>query len=748
MTHNQASASDIFSRFASVAERGGKGFLLVTFLLMGFSIAGIFRIRIDTDFRTFMPTDSGYIQHTEHMEEVFGDGEQLIVLLQLGEDPRNLRGVTRILDMTAELSELPGITSVQGPVPEKVFLDRRVTAVRDLPAEDLPRLFEFIDSLGDFRSIIREDSSWYGIFRIMPADGVQYRRVVEAVRDVLDEREEEYILSGEPFLESRVFDYILRIILTLPPLAIILMLGVFRWRVGSIRGTALSMLPAVIGAVLTLGIIGWTLRTISIMTALVPIFILVMGSADGLHFMSHVLDGYAGSGDGKTTDDERKRIVIGETLRAVGSPMVMTTLTTMAGFLSFMFIQSSAMRTMGVVTAGGILLAGVATWCVLPAVLFHLPPLTRKRPRQERDRLYRGLSKLRGRRAFALTLCLAAAAVPGITMLRANFNMLTIYRRGTDVRRGIETMNRIVGGSLPVSVTFTSDEDLLAPETAREVLDLQAELRDAGIAERSVSLYSIIARVAGMVLPANSGDAPAYPSSRAMAGMVTAMMTRQNPDLIDTFISDEGPTGRVMFFLEDLENETLSAFEELVQDRGDAVEFEIAGVPFVMKEMNEQIIPQQITSLIAAVLIVLLMVSVSQRSARLGIFTSIPILVTLLVLFGVMGYSGIDLSVITGIMSGLTVGVGIDYAIHFVSLYRYFRRKRVDDPVETALEYVSSPVLANAAGLAIGFTAMLMSPLVIHVYLSVLMWVTMLCSSVLSLTLLPALVRIGSKRTT
>ena len=155
--------------------------------------------------------------------------------------------------------------------------------------------------------------------------------------------------------------------------------------------------------------------------------------------------------------------------------------------------------------------------------------------------------------------------------------------------------------------------------------------------------------------------------------------------------------------------------------------------------MNDQIIPQQVRSLLIACLLVFVLTAATQRSLILGLTSTIPILITLVAMFGVMGYARLDLSIITGIMSGLTVGVGIDYAIHYVSLYRQALKRGDERPEETALAYVSTPVTANAIGLAIGFTAMLLSPLQIHNTFSILMWVTMIVSSFLSLTFLPTI---------
>ncbi|MCK4515786.1 MAG: MMPL family transporter, partial [Spirochaetaceae bacterium] len=125
------------------------------------------------------------------------------------------------------------------------------------------------------------------------------------------------------------------------------------------------------------------------------------------------------------------------------------------------------------------------------------------------------------------------------------------------------------------------------------------------------------------------------------------------------------------------------------------------GTAFVMKEMNDQIIPQQLASLGLAAVLVFLLTALTQRSIWLGLASTTPIIITLVTLYGVMGYARIDLSIITGIMSGLTIGVGIDYAIHYVSLLKQ-ARKRGDDPQPRAAsrETIANNGRANANTIA------------------------------------------------
>jgi hypothetical protein len=131
-------------------------------------------------------------------------------------------------------------------------------------------------------------------------------------------------------------------------------------------------MPAGIAALWTMGMLGWTGRELSIVTVLVPIFTIVMGSADGLHFVSHFLENRQNG----LSNVESLSI----TLESVGRAMIMTTLTTMAGFLSLATINSNSMVQMGIFASVGIGLAAVATWFVLPVILVESKEFKIKRP--------------------------------------------------------------------------------------------------------------------------------------------------------------------------------------------------------------------------------------------------------------------------------------------------------------------------------------------------------------------------------
>ena len=697
--------------YTGFLERHGRIVLACVALVMIVSIVGIARLDILTDFNVFMPPTSPELAVLDEMAESFGDTGQIMMLADVTDQPLDV-----LPEIASKLGELDGVASAPSPIPESVI---------ELTGTDREEaLTQFMELTGG-ATLIRRDGSVYALFQVLAEDSVEPRTLVDQARAVFDTYAITTYVSGELYLEAEVFRYILRIILTLPPVAIFLILFVFRTRIGGWRATILSMVPAIAGAAITLGGIGWIQGEVSMVSVLVPIFVIVLGSADGLHVTSHVIDGLkAGTGN---------RESVSRTLQAVGVPIVMTTVTTMAGFLSLLVINSAAIRQLGLYAAVGMLVAGAATWVILPTVLLHQKPLTAKKP-VAHEWSTSVLAKLRGWPSIVIAVVLVAAAIPGVLMVRANFSMIDVYKPNTEVRQNLEKITEVVGGSIPVYVIFPAD-DQFGADLANAVLDVQDRARDDGIAEQSVSAYSLIRNV----FSARSGD-DVYPSSQGLVRTLVIGIRRNSPTVLDMFFAEDG-TGRAVFFLSDLDNDTLERFAQIVSQASDSVGIEMTpvGAGFVIKAMNDQIIPQQVKSLILAAILVFILVSITQRHIGLGLAATIPILITLLVLFGVMGYARIDLSIITGIMSGLTIGVGIDYAIHYVSLLRQARKRGESDPPAAALHYVATPVLANAIGLAIGFTAMILSPLQIHVTLSILMWVTMIVSAGLSLTLLPTI---------
>ena len=133
------------------------------------------------------------------------------------------------------------------------------------------------------------------------------------------------------------------------------------------------------------------------------------------------------------------------------------------------------------------------------------------------------------------------------------------------------------------------------------------------------------------------------------------------------------------------------------------------------------------------------MLVVTLRSFKVAFYSLIPIILTVVSLYGFLGLSQIPLNITTVIIFSITIGVGIDYAVHFSSVYKYYLKETNNNrlAIDMAFKNSSRPIIANAVGISLGLSSLVFSPLTIHFNVSMLMWVSMIVSVVLTLTLLP-----------
>jgi predicted RND superfamily exporter protein len=117
-------------------------------------------------------------------------------------------------------------------------------------------------------------------------------------------------------------------------------------------------------------------------------------------------------------------------------------------------------------------------------------------------------------------------------------------------------------------------------------------------------------------------------------------------------------------------------------------------------------------------------------------------------LYGFLGISGIPLNITTLIIFSITIGVGVDYAVHFSSIYKHYLHEGFSnkEAIDNAYKYTSKPIITNALGISLGLSILMISPLTIHFNISALMWVSMIVSVVITLTLLPLLFSIKLKK--
>ncbi|MFW6120112.1 MAG: efflux RND transporter permease subunit [Petrotogales bacterium] len=714
-----------YERFIRLVKHKRKYFLFLLVFLNILALIGLFRININSDLSLLKPSDSAAMKGYKNMVSEFGSAEQLIFLVKSSkENPEKI--LSDFLKLQNKVESINGVEYVNGPVPPAIPEGLGIKKVEEITENNIDRIMSYIQEIDVMKALYNIGNEYYGLFTIFPnADKIQ--QTSENVLEVFKETGMEFYNSGEIYLQTAIFDYILQIIITIPPIALLLILLIFRWRIGNIKGTFLSILPAGIGALWTMGLLGWSSTELSVITVLTPIFTIVMGSADGLHFISHIQD--------DIRNGKEKQKALSSTLEKVGWPMILTTFTTAAGFLSLLVIQSEPMRQLAFTASMGVFLAGVATWIFLPAIYIGLNNKQKQKTKPVFDPVTPLLKKTFGKTAVISTIILSVAFIPGFFFIETDLNMLNLYKENTEVRQDIQRITEIAGGAIPIFIKYETNKDPLSPDIATRVLELETKLKEESLVTKSISIYNVFSTLNKIVFHSEREEYPNQARANLMFMMLSSV---QKQEISNTILRDE-KMGRLIVFPKDLSNKTLEKIKELINKYEDNnITFNAVGMPLVMKEMNDRIIPDQINSILLAVLLVFILMWLTLRNIKMALIGVIPLGTTLISLFGFMGYAGIELSIVTSTIASITIGVGIDYSVHFTSLFKSFSKQSIpNEATSKSFDYVSKPVLANALGLATGLSALLLSPLKFHTYVSMLMWVTMLISSFVSLTFLP-----------
>ncbi|MFW6181784.1 MAG: efflux RND transporter permease subunit, partial [Spirochaetota bacterium] len=173
-------------------------------------------------------------------------------------------------------------------------------------------------------------------------------------------------------------------------------------------------------------------------------------------------------------------------------------------------------------------------------------------------------------------------------------------------------------------------------------------------------------------------------------------------------------------------------------------EVDIAGYADMEAAVTGMIVRSQLLSVGAALVAVFLIVAVSFRSLSAGLFSIVPLSFAIVINFGLMGLAGITLDIATAMIASIAIGIGVDYAIHFLHRYRH-ERSRSRSPDEAAARTMSTTGKAigfNALAVGAGFAVLLLSNFNPLRYVGLLTAVTMAVSGLAALTLLPVLLNL------
>jgi uncharacterized protein len=714
-------------RLAKFIGKYSRVILVAVVLLNLLSLASLYRFNLDTEFLSFFTKGNAAADAYQTLNQKYQVDETITVLVESDASLLEPENLLRAHDLGRQIASVPGVGGAQGFIPPEIPGAGGVVPVDQalILAQPEP-LADFIEQRYFFSDQFLSENRRIAIFVATVDATAEVSEVIDALRDIVA-GEEQFSLSlaGNEIIEDTLWDYLIRILLTLIPGAILLILLVLFLMLRNVKLTLLAMLPAAFGVLWTIGTIFWSGLELNIMTILSPIFILVMGSAYGLHYVSH----YA---ELKSRYADLKELTAA-TLGMVGTPIFLATVTTMAGFGSLIWSDMVPLRQMGIFVTLGIGYAGCLALFLLPTMLSHADIKVKPRPAGQFRLLKPVLAVSRRPWVVGVVFVIVvAAAASFLPRLEVRSDPLMFFKSNSEIRQTFATVEEHFGSALPLvgEISLPQGPAALADVgRAREVLALEREIEELSGIISVFSIFDVIQGVYQMTTGATD-----YPDNPALIQGLTARVG-------DTrgWVSGDGV--KLMVRSETLSRAQINALNDFVSANPQLNE--ITGMPLLFEEMNHLVVQSQIRSLGLALGLIFVLLWITLRRLRAALVGLAPIVVTILVILGMLAASGFHLSLLTANISAIAIGVGVDYAIHLISGIRYFRRQGLppNQAVEQAVGSVGRPVLTNAFALAIGLSVLFLSPLYIHTQVAAVMWVAMMVSSIGALLLIPNLYR-------
>ncbi len=679
---------------------GATGLVTVLALLM------LFRMDFNADVSSFILEGSEVGREFAGLQDKYATSDPINVVLSLPEGGSfaEKESLLSLLEIRDELAAVDGVDSVASLVPDTnpiTGMPLTAAVLEAIPDQQLSRLL----SANPLSALFVSEDGRHSMMMVVPVDDG-----MEVAQD-LSEYEPpggvDVVLSGNPVVFAKVLDILSWFLLVIPPVILILLVGTFYATIGDRRLSILALVPALLGAVWTFGFIFALGREIDVVTVIVPIFVIVMGSADGLHFVTH----YQETVDWTSDRVERVR----STLRHVGIPMILTTISTAAGFISLAFTDVRPIRQMGTFAAVGIIFAGIISFFSLPALLSRLDIEAKHHTALLGPRLTAGLKRLVATRVPALVLTggllvFVAFTLPGLTV---NSDQLFFFKSDDPVREAFERTEELFGGATPLTGEFAFDPSSGVAGLSA-IADLSDQMEELPGVRTVFSLADVVA---------------AFPPEQVQAALAGDL---ELP--VGELVSDDGL--RFTLLPAGFTNADLQTWLDFADER-DEIRV-LTGMPVIWDEIARMVLRAQFVSLAIAFALVVIMLMAAYRRLRETIVSLIPVALTIATLLGFIAVSGIQLNLLTAIISSIVLGVGIDYSIHFVAAIDNARRDG-DGYVLRAIDSAGRPIVANALGIAVALSGLWLSPLAIHPQVSMIMWVSMTTAALAALLLIPAM---------
>ncbi|TGV02374.1 efflux RND transporter permease subunit [Flavivirga rizhaonensis] len=517
----------------------------------------------------------------------------------------------------------------------------------------------------------------------------------------------------------------------------------------SFRATIISLIVVCIGVMWTLGILGLLNYEITVLTALIPPLIIVIGIPNCIFLINKYQHEVKLHGN-KVKSLQR-------VITKIGNATLMTNVTTASGFATFILTESKLLKEFGIVASLSILAIFILCLLIIPIIYTFLPYPKERHLEHLNKRWIGGFVNwmehmVRQKRIaiYTTSLVLLIVSIIGIYQIKISGSLIEDMPKKTEFFNDIRFFEEEFNGIMPLEIMIDTKrkKGVMKLSTLKRMDQLEDLIIETPELSKPISVVGLVKYSKQAYY---NGNTKFYqlPTSQENSFILSyAKNSSSNVDLLKNFVDSTGQYARITTFMKDVGTDKMERIEENLQTKIDKVfpkekyDVTMTGKALVFQKGTKYLVKNLAISLSLAIFLISLFMAYMFRSGRMIIVSLIPNLLPLLVTAGLMGYLGVPIKPSTILVFSIAFGISVDDTIHFLAKYRQELQAnhwKIKTSVYGALRETGVSMFYTSIVLFFGFSVFTISSFGGTVALGALVSATLLFAMLSNLLLLPSL---------
>lgn len=730
--------------------------IIIATLIFGY---GLTKLETQNSWESELPKHDPKVVTKERIEEIFGKKDILLIGIET-DNIFNYHTLHKIKNIEEEIKlihgiisdEVVSIVSVNNITGHEDGLDVG-SFIQSIPEDEIS-LNELKNSALQNEMIIDRIISRDATFTAIVAhieQGYIEEYIYDEVSDIIQRYSgpERIYMTGDPIQQKEIDYGIKGDLRTLLPLALLILLGIYFFAFRTKTGVILPFCVVLLSIIWTMGFMGLVGFKMTVVTSTIPILMLVISGSYGLHFMAKFYMIYS-----KETNIINAREAA---TKLMFNPIMLTGVTSAIGLFTLVVFKVTSIQELGIIAAAGVLLTFIISIFFISSLLWVLRNRNiRKSALVTNSSLNSLLTRIGSfslsntKTILVITTIILLISIYGITKIGIGNNFIGYFPQEHPLRITYDAFNEKLGGARYIDIMFEGfEEDAVKnPDFLHEIDDILRYAHSFPFVGNTFSVVDVVKRM-NKELHEGLDEYNRIPDSQSEIAQYLFLYSMSgNPGDFNALIDYDYQRTKVRVMLTSSDQEDHKEFYyaliNYAHNNCEHVSIELGGEVMFWLAQVDYIVHGKIQNILLAIGVILILCSFVFRSITYGIISIAPLTIASLFTFGVMGFLGLRLETATAIITSIGIGIGIDFAIHYITALR--REMAIHNDLSIAVQGVmltsGKSIFLDVITNMFGFIVFLLSGFIPVQQIGWLISLTMLGACLGSLCLFPALFKI------